>query len=168
MDLKDINTDSDIENPSYAGDDSGIYEVGFQIIPTLTEEEVVGVFSLIKDVISKKDGKIISEGTPELVNLQYEMRKKISGKYQKFLRGYFGWVKFEIAKQDIKTIKDTLEGIVEILRMIIISTVRENTMISQKPHTIKRPIMESPTPVVLSPEAMDEEIAKTLENLEIK
>lgn len=169
LDLNDKNMNLEEENHNELDGDFGIYEVGFQIIPTITEEEASGTFASIKNIITQKGGKVISEGAPELVNLQYEMRKKLAGKYEKFMKGYFGWVKFEIAKQDIKNIKESIEAIQEVLRLIVISTVRENTLISQKPHAIlKKPVIEVATLGVTTPEALDEEIDKTLENLEIK
>lgn len=149
---------------------SGIYEVGFQIIPTISADSSLDVFSNLKKIIDANGTELIASGTPELVDLAYEMRKKIGGKFQKYNQGYFGWIKFAASTSNIAKIRTEIEKVEEVLRFIVISTVRENTMISQKPIAVKRiePEDEGVAKEEMTPAAIDQEIDKTLEGLEIK
>lgn len=149
---------------------SGIYEVGFQIIPTISADSSLDVFSNLKKVTETHGTEVISSGAPELVDLAYEMRKKIGGKFQRYNQGYFGWIKFAAPVSNIAKLRAEIEKIEEVLRFIITSTVRENTMISQKPIAVKRiePEEEGIAKEEMTPAAIDQEIDKTLEGLEIK
>lgn len=109
---------------------SEVYEVGYLLIPTVAEDKVLGEVSKIKDFIDKNKGAVISEGNPEMRNLAYPMVKKIATKNQKFNNAYFGWIKFETESDKINEIKAEVEKLENILRFLVIKTIRENTMIS--------------------------------------
>jgi len=148
---------------------SGIYEVGFQIIPTVTSAEAQDIFSKIRDIVEANGTEIIASNNPESISLAYEMRKKIGGKFQKYNDAYFAWIKYASSSDKVTKIRSEIEKIEAVLRFIIITTVRENTLISQKSAIIRKPESESHEPKMeVTPEAMDEEINKTLEGLEIK
>jgi hypothetical protein len=74
---------------------------------------------------------------PKLINLAYEISKTINTKKNQFNKAYFGWVKFEIDPSKIAEIKNKIESFPEILRFLIIKTVKENTI-----HTPKVPMFK--------------------------
>jgi ribosomal protein S6 len=178
MDEKEKDLEIITENDSKEPEDSDslVYEIGFQFIPTITAEESEKTFEDLKSVLEKNGAEFISEGLPELRDLAYEMSKKIAGKYQKFTKGYFGWVKFVFDKSKVVELQKTLEVMDNMLRFFIIKTVRENTLISQKFQGGRRQeggeeegsITPASPAEPMAPEAMDQEIEKTLEDLEIK
>lgn len=117
--------------------DNLIYEIGFHLLPTVDEADVLAQLSNIKSIIEENGGVVISEDVPKMVSLAYDISKDINSKKQKFSRAYFGWVKFEAESSKIADIKTKTENAPNVLRLLIVKTVRENTM-----HTPKVPIFK--------------------------
>ena len=105
-----------------------IYEIGFQIVPSVPEEKLGAQFASLKEIIEKNGGSFISEETPKLKPLAYSMRKEVAGKYQKYNTAYFGFVKFEVVPEGALKIAEAFKTNASILRHLLIKTVRENTM----------------------------------------
>ena len=105
-----------------------IYEVGFHIVPSVLQEEVGTIFSALKDEIEKNHGAVIFEDSPKMIPLSYTMQKSKAGKYTKYNQAYFGWVKFESEPEGVLIIDAYLKANEQILRHIVLKTVRENTM----------------------------------------
>lgn len=111
---------------------SKIYELGVQIVSSIPEEKMLEIWNSFKALIEKNKGQIISEETPKLNDLAYQMIKRIGGKNLRFTNAYFGWVKFEIETESINSIKEAADKNENVLRSIIIKTVRENTLQGHK------------------------------------
>lgn len=109
-----------------------IYEVGYLILPTVGEDTLAPEVSKLKETLTGADAKVIADEYPALIALQYEMVKRIDTKNVRFDKGYFGWIKFEAEGADLQKIKKQLDLNKMILRYLIISTVRENTLSSKK------------------------------------
>ena len=109
-------------------DKKTIYEVGFHIATTLPEEKLAGEVTKIKDVLVKAGADTISEEFPKRMQLAYTIEKKTHGGTIKHDSVYFGWIKFEIESDKIAEIKEDLDHNENIVRFIIVKTVRENTM----------------------------------------
>ena len=60
------------------------------------------------------------------------MVKKIGSSNQRFDQGYFGWFKFELPAKEIESVKKTFEENPHMLRMLLITTIRENTYLGKK------------------------------------
>ena len=112
--------------------DSRIYEVGYHIVSSVAEENVPQETEKIKAIIQKEGGSIISEEQAKLRPLAYTLKKSEAGSYKKFDKAYFGWVKFELTEGDITNIDKTLKNEPSILRYLVIKTIRENTIFSQR------------------------------------
>jgi ribosomal protein S6 len=108
--------------------DKKVYEIGFQIVPSVPEDKLGAQFASLKEIIEKNGGSFISEETPKLKPLAYSMRKEIAGKYQKYNTAYFGSVKFEVIPEGALKIAEAFKTNASILRYLLIKTVRENTM----------------------------------------
>ena len=52
--------------------------------------------------------------------------------YEKFDEAYFGWLKFEVASNKIEAIKKAVEAVPSVIRMLLITTVRENTYLGKR------------------------------------
>lgn len=109
-----------------------VYELGFHFVPTLSEDEVVVQFSHLKSLIEKKGGTFISEETPQMTKLAYEISKTVKATKKRYTSAFFGWVKFEINPEEIAHIEKEVKAFESILRYIIITTVRENTLVGSR------------------------------------
>lgn len=103
-----------------------LYEVGFHLISSVDEEKIADEFANLKETLTKNKAEIIKEAEPKLVNLAYEMTKKINDKNYNFTTGYFGWVKFYAESAATEEIKNELDANNSILRFILIKTVDDD------------------------------------------
>ena len=142
-----------------------IYEIGYHILPTVSEEELPGEVGNVKELVESNGGLFISEDFPKLRQLAYSISKNIDGRKQDFDKAYFGWVKFEIDPEKIATIKKGLEGNKNILRFLIIETVRENTMSYLKPPTVRKDEEDLATPAEERVEKREEITAEDEERI---
>jgi ribosomal protein S6 len=115
------------------GTEGRIYEVGYHLLSSIAEENIPAEVEKIKKVLAAEKAEIISEEMPKLRPLAYEIKKAFSGVYKKFDKAYFGNIKFQLPEGgDIRVIDEKLKANENILRYIVIKTVRENTMYSPK------------------------------------
>ena len=128
-------------------DASQIYEIGYLLVSSIPEEKVTAEVASLKEILSKKSAVIIAEEAPELRTLAYTMIKKIGASNHRFEQGYFGWFKFELLKKDIEVVKKAFEENPSMLRMLVISTVKEVTYLGKKAPSviIEQPVAEPTT-----------------------
>lgn len=151
--------------------DKLIYEVGFHLLPTIDEVSVPSETLGIKSIIEDNKGVVISEDMPKLIPLAYDISKSIDSKKHRFNKAYFGWVKFEIEASKIGDIKSKIENLQNVLRFLIVRTVRENTMhIPKIPMFKKENIKEEKTEEgeIEKPKATEAEIDKSIDELIIE
>jgi ribosomal protein S6 len=153
--------------------DTQIYELGFHLLPSVAEEELSKEVAKIHSVISELEGNLISEGVPSMRQLVYEITKKIGTKNTKFGKAYFGWIKFEMNRANSLLLKTKMDNMENVLRFIIVKTVRENTIHIPKVSSFKKenPKEEGVVELVVSPErapVSDEEIDKSIDELLVK
>lgn len=144
-----------------------IYEVGYHLMPTVSESEISKLVVRIRTIIEEKRGNIISEEMPKEQTIAYEIAANTSSKKQKFDKSCFGWIKFEADNSSVSGIKKALEEVAEIMRFILIKTVRENTIFYPKFQRPKRE-NERNDKVEISAEVKEvseEEIDKGIEQL---
>jgi ribosomal protein S6 len=128
-------------------DATKVYEIGYLVVSSVPKEKVDGIVDSLKNALTKKGAAIIGEEAPELIDLAYTMIKKIGTSNQRFDQGYFGWVKFELAAREIEEIKKSLDLNPDILRHLIITTVKENTYLGKRSpgaQTLVAEVPESP------------------------
>ncbi len=110
-----------------------IYEVGYHLISSIAEENVPAEVEKIKAFLAAEKAMIISEEAPKLRPLAYSIKKSFGGSYKTFDKAYFGFIKFELPEEgDITKIDEKLKNTENVLRFIVVKTVRENTMYSPK------------------------------------
>ncbi len=147
-----------------------IYEVGFLLVPTLAEANVPRETMLLKDELLKAGAQVMSEEMPRLRTLAYPMRPKRGGKPgEHFTSAYFGWVKFELASERIKSVEEALQGLAKVLRFIVVKTVRESTLsVSRAPRQEFRrdgaatAPKDAPPSVVVSEAELDKSLEKLI------
>lgn len=109
-----------------------VYEIGFQIAPFVGDENIAHEVSEIKAVLEKLQAAVISEDFPRLRALAYPISKEIKGEKRNFREGYFGWIKFEAEPEAAVGLKKEVEKMDNVIRFLIIKTVRENTLYGAK------------------------------------
>lgn len=148
-----------------------IYEVSYLILPIVGEDALAPEVSKLKETLLGVDAKVIADEYPALINLQYEMTKRIDTKNARFDQAYFGWVKFEAESDSVAKIKKALDLNKNLLRYLIVTTVRENTLHAKKSvaamlstkstKIVPSPKMEESLPI--NEEVVDQEIDKLVE-----
>ncbi|PIR39983.1 MAG: hypothetical protein COV33_02280 [Candidatus Zambryskibacteria bacterium CG10_big_fil_rev_8_21_14_0_10_34_34] len=153
-------------------EESQVYEVGFHLLPTVPEENLEAVVTNLQSLITKGGGTIISEEFPKMRPLAYDIKKRIDIKHITFSKAYFGWVKFEATSDLLGKINNGFKTAENVLRFIIVKTVRENTMQLVKSPISKRdenreeksiPTVEKPS--VKKVKISDDELDKSIDQL---
>lgn len=149
------------------GKDPQVYEVGFHIIPIIGDENLGAQVTRIRDVIEANKGSVISDEYPKLIDLKYPMVKIAENKRTTFTSAYFGWIKFEALPDAQLVLDKALKDNNEVLRYLIVKTVRENTMAPKKVVIAKKEdgVKEEGAPE--EPQMTEEELDKTIEELVI-
>lgn len=166
---KDINKQEVVTD----NDTLTVYEVSYLLLPSLAVEQVPAKVASLKGVLTSAGGQVISDENPVLIDLAYPMTKVVQTVRHKCTMGYFGWVKFEITKEGIGSVKKNLDMDNEVLRYIIIKTVRENTLLTGKmklksEDKVKKEDEEVLTDVSLvEKESTPEELDKSIDDLVI-
>jgi ribosomal protein S6 len=110
-----------------------VYEIGYLLMPSIAEEQLAAEVASIKGMLEKLEATFIAEDFPKLRPLSYTMAKSANGATkQKFDTAYFGWIKFEASPNAAVMMKEGLAKNDKVLRYMIINTVRENTLMSQR------------------------------------
>ncbi len=145
---------------------SRIYELGYLLVPTLSEENVPATYSSLKDLIVSLGGEMISDEMPKIISLAYSMLKVTQNVRNKFDSAYFGWVKFEINPEKVLELKKKLDIDPNFIRFLILKTVRENTIAAKRfvHRDSRRKILtskkegENEVPLPINKEEIDKEI----------
>jgi ribosomal protein S6 len=118
--------------------DVRIYELGYWFVPTIAESAIEDQVTELKNQLTSKGAAVISEETAYLREIAYEMCKVINNQNHYFNEGYFGWIKFEMDPAQAETLRKELELDPNIIRSMITQTVRENTVYTKRPVSMKR------------------------------
>lgn len=116
-------------------EDGKVYEIGFHILPAVSEDKVQEIVSGLEGFITKNGGVVISQEFPKLRALAYDIKRNTETKYLSFNKAYFGWIKFEATTETAVKLKEDVENNDNILRFVIIKTVKENTMSQLRPQS---------------------------------
>lgn len=112
-----------------------IYEVGFHIIPVLSDEEAVEMYAGIRAKIAEK-GEVLGEDVPERIPLAYTIRHNVrrsDGSYARYDEAYFCSVKCRVPQEFAGTLRQDLGGNEHVLRFLITETVADDTRVGFVP-----------------------------------
>ena len=124
-----LDTDNEIENDKK---DKKVYELSYLLVPTLASEDVPAIWGDLKELVSSFDGDYISDEMPKMIPLAYPMLKIVSNVRNKFDTAYFGWIKFFMDSEKVLELKKKADLNPNIIRLLILKTVKENTIISKR------------------------------------
>ncbi len=109
-----------------------IYELGYLLVPTISQENIPINYDNLKNLILGLSGEIIADEMPKMLALAYSMLKVTANMRSKFDTAYFGWIKFEINPEKVLELKRKLNLNPDIIRFLIIKTVKENTIAAKR------------------------------------
>jgi ribosomal protein S6 len=121
----------DVENTG-KNDENRVYELGYLLLPSITEENVPASYGNLKELIASLRGEVISDEMPKFRELAYQMEKVVSNVRSKYNTAYFGWVKFYMEPNKVTELKKKLDLSPELIRFLIIKTVKENTIAAKR------------------------------------
>ncbi len=150
-------------NISDLGADQKVYEVGFHIVPTMTEDALAEEVAKIRSAIGAVNGTIIADGAAKKMDLAYTIAKVAQNKRTNYSVSYFGWFKFESEPKGAKEVASVLKADDNIIRFLLVKTVREDTMAPRKLFIKKKEeeVAEAEE-VVISEEEIDASIDKLI------
>ncbi|MEN9913126.1 MAG: hypothetical protein RLY66_534 [Candidatus Parcubacteria bacterium] len=150
-------------------DEQSVYEIGYLIASSIPEEKVQGEADAVKSIITGSGASVLAEEAPHRQHLAYTMSKKtVSGGYDKYDIAYFGWTKFELGSDKIEAVKKAIELHPSVLRMLLISTVRENTYLGKRAQALvsaSAPLGDKVEDKKDAAPATIEEMDKSIENM---
>ena len=165
MQAGENNSDVKDKNETGEGASPRVYELGYLLVPSISEEDLPVNYGNIKELISSFGGEIIADEMPKMMTLAYPMQKVVSNVRNKFKTAYFGWTKFLMTGEKVLELKKRLDLDPLVIRFLILKTVRENTIATKKfvrSESYKRPTMkrtpESEPAVPINKEEIDKEI----------
>jgi ribosomal protein S6 len=117
--------------------DSRVYEISFIFDNKLDESAALEKGNALKQSIATLGGSFISEEAPYMRELAYEMIRVQNNINVRFNEGYFGWIKFEMEPSKVKGFEKQLMLDEQMVRFLIVSTVRENTVYTKRAPVVK-------------------------------
>ena len=105
-------------------DTTPVYELGYHVVPTVPEDGVSGVVEKIRKALGSAE--ILNEQFPSRLVLAYTVERSVQGKREKYGESHFGFIKFATDRENIPALNKALSAMSEILRFIIVETVRED------------------------------------------
>jgi ribosomal protein S6 len=141
--------------------DSRIYEVSFVFDNKLEEASALEKGNALKQSIATLGGSFISEETPYMRELAYEMIRVQNNVNVRFNEGYFGWIKFEAPSNAVKNLEKMLKEDEQVVRFLVVKTVAENTVYTKRAPVIKAETIADIADVDTTVEAQAEVEEKT-------
>ncbi|MFA6301085.1 MAG: 30S ribosomal protein S6 [Candidatus Paceibacterota bacterium] len=170
MSVSENNSEIKNGNEMEADINSRVYELGYLLVPTITEENLPVVYGNLKELVASLGGIYVSDDMPKMINLAYAMTKVVSNIRNKFKTAYFGWIKFTMDSDKVLELKKKLDLDPNMVRFLILKTVKENTIAAKRfvrsenhrrPMARKTDSSEPATPI--NKEEIDKEIDALVE-----
>lgn len=125
-------------------DEGKVYEISYILDNRLDEGKALEKAEAFKKDIASLEGSFISEETPYVRELSYEMIRVVNNVNVRFTEGYFGFIKFEMTPTKIEGLNKKLKLDEEIVRFLILKTTKGNDIFTKD-----IPVMKS-DPTVIS------------------
>ncbi len=147
-----------------------VYELGFHLVPTLSEEAIGPALEAARRALG--DVEVIKESFPQKMTLAYQVERAGQGKREKYTSAYFGSIKFalkpEADRAQVAALQEKLRGMKEVLRYLVVETVREDVAQSRQRtvfvsdrlegKTLEKPAAQKETPAQVNEAELDKSI----------
>ncbi|MEK7194343.1 MAG: 30S ribosomal protein S6 [Patescibacteria group bacterium] len=104
-----------------------VYELGYLILPSVTEDSLSNVVDSIKGIMKKVGGEEIASEDPIKIDLAYTMTKSIGARKYVVNDAYIGWVKFECEPSSTGDVDGEMKKLEGVLRFLLVKAPRETT-----------------------------------------
>ena len=149
------------------GDSRPVYEIGYHLVPTIAQDNVAAEADKVRALLG--DAEIIKSAVPAKFRLSYVIERSAAGRREKYAESYFGFIKFAIDKEAIPAVEAGLRANRNVLRHLLIETVREDVTPRRAVFTSDRlegeTIHKPETVVEEKGEVSEEELNKSLDAL---
>lgn len=108
------------------------YELGYLLVPTITEEKVVDSITALAKIITDAQGTVHSQSDAQYIDLAYTITVDHVGKKEKWDSAYFGSMKFTIEPEHIAAVQKALDANMELVRYLLIKTSLDNMIVFKK------------------------------------
>ena len=133
-----------------------VYEVGYHLLPQLSEGEVTAWTTEFSKLLSSLGATLVGEKAPEKIDLAYSIYRRVEGKYQGVNTAYFGWVAFELDPARITDVKKFMDAHRSVLRHIIVTTSRDEVKAVMEGKMLI-PKAQSSTEAIAAPKRVEEQ-----------
>ena len=130
-----------------------VYELGYLVLPSVTEDKLPSVVEKLQKAIKAAKGEELDSEPPEEIDLAYTMTKTVGASRYVVNDAYIGWIKFEGEPATAPTVKGAVDGMEEILRYLLIKAPRKTSFTFAKARALlaekapKESDTETPAPV---------------------
>jgi ribosomal protein S6 len=135
-----------------------VYEVGYHLLPSLSEQEVTAATKDLINFLKKEGATLVGQQDPQMVDLSYAIERRVAGKFVGVNTAYFGWVAFEVEPRATATIKLFMDTNASVLRHILISTTKDEVKAVMEGKVIM-PTAAASTEAIHAPKRATEESA---------
>jgi ribosomal protein S6 len=137
-------------------DEGKVYEISYILDNRLDESRAAEKAEAFKKDIASLEGSFISEETPYVRELSYEMTRVVNNVNVRFTEGYFGWVKFEMIPSKVEELNKKLKLDEEVVRFLVLKTVKGNDIFTKDISVMKSDPTIAATFVKEEVEALEE------------
>jgi len=144
-----------------------VYELGYHLVPSLSEEDLALRVGELRKMIEEKGAPVFAEGDPELISLAYEITKHVAGSNQRFSDAHFGWMKFEVMPEELSGITDALDLDQAVIRHLLVKSDRDQAVpFTRLSASVSEKVIEhKPDTAGDTGEVSEEEFEKAVEEL---
>lgn len=145
------------------------YEVGYILIPTLSDEAALEEAGKIVNLVEEAGGSLFKQKNPEMMDLAYDMKKEIERKRHTFNKAHFGSIIFDLASDKIADIKKALDESDTVLRFLIIKVSKKilEQQEAKRNYAPRKQAVSEKEEKAISGEALDSEIDALIAETEV-
>lgn len=146
-----------------------LYEIGYKIVPTITEEELTMLVSELVGHVEGLGGVISYSELPKLRDLEYAVSKSINRKWAEFSQAYFGWMRFELVPAQISALEKIFATHPSIIRFLLVREPASMLLpVSRRAPRARRAPREEKVTTEEASKEMEKEIDKLIASTEDK
>ena len=140
------------------GEKMNVYEVGYLLSTSITEEKVDAEVEALRAGVEKNGGVVISEQAPVFIDLMYTMYKSLETSKEASDQAHFGSIKFDMPTANIAALEQALTASKSLVRFLVVKTLRENTMYTERVAPAKKDELADSDAPASAPADMDKSI----------
>lgn len=152
----------DVDEASPDETREGIYEIGYHILPTVSEENLTKVVKEFFDFLKEQGAVSIGDRFPAKMELAYSIAKRVAGKITHFNEAYFGWVAVTMPRTGADAVKRWLDENPSVLRHLIITTTRDEVAMALSGRSAAE-VAAAPTGTLEKPKREEEKTGEVSE-----